>query len=72
MLRREGERGRERDGDRKGWGGVVNTGVRASDKVVWLGGKKLTSERKNNKIKVSFCADLLEDIFYEMYLTKRE
>lgn len=52
---------------------MVNTGVRASDKVVWLGEKKkLTRERKNNKIKVSFCADLLEDIFYEMYLTKRE
>lgn len=41
-------------------------------KLFGWGGKKLTSERKNNKIKVSFCADLLEDIFYEMYLTKRE
>lgn len=30
-------------------GGVVNTGVRASDKVVWLGGKKINKRKKEQQ-----------------------
>lgn len=53
MLGREEERGRE-GWRKKGIGGVVNTGVCESDKVVWL--KELMGERKNN---IFLCLDIL-------------
>lgn len=48
MLRREGERGRE-GWRKKGIGGVVNTGVCASDKVVWAKEKELTRKRNYDR-----------------------